>query len=276
MLAWATPATISGVAVTTHEKNVITRFVDNLNQALDSAYAVAEWPDDTNRSSKDVDAIAVDPAGKRLAIEHTLLQPFEGERYDTNAFLRTIARLDKSPDLVLDGFNVTLSVNVGAVRPGFPWDKVVPAVKEWYLANRASMPVGRTTHAVPGLPAPFQVVVGKSATTGTPHFHVAREMPTDSLPQIVDKALSDKVPKLGAARADVKILLMEVGSLATDFGAAAELIEQLKHKYPGLAVIDSVWTINTVALEDEDYSPSYLIWPLERAYEYDVARNSGA
>src|SRR6266516_3622555 len=121
------------MAVTDRERSIISRFVQQMNEAVGSTFAAVSWPDLTNHTSKDVDAIATDQEHRRLAIEHTLLQPFEGERDDTNAFLQTVATLDKKPNLVLDGFDVTLSVSVGAVRPGFAWHLVAPAIEAWYL-----------------------------------------------------------------------------------------------------------------------------------------------
>lgn len=36
-----------------------------------------------------------------LAIEHTIVQPFVGEKADSNAFMKAFGRIEKNPDLAI-------------------------------------------------------------------------------------------------------------------------------------------------------------------------------
>jgi hypothetical protein len=49
-------------------------------------------------------------------IEHTIVQPFQGEKADSAIFLRSIATLDQKPEMLLPGFDVDFTMTVGAKR----------------------------------------------------------------------------------------------------------------------------------------------------------------
>ena len=136
----------------------------------------------------------------------------------------------------------------------------------------------------------IEVIAEEVRDLGGPAVHV--DEPTDAhavqhvAGAVVDRPLDDVEVlearhrigprELVALESERHVLLVEVASLATDLGAAAEIIEKLKSQHPELARVDQIWAINTVALKDEDYSPAHLIWPLEEALELDLARNGGA
>lgn len=52
------------------------------NRLNSFAYTVIEWPDENQRNRQAIDALCEDPLGNRLAIEHTLIQPFTGAKED--------------------------------------------------------------------------------------------------------------------------------------------------------------------------------------------------
>ena len=47
-----------------------------------------------------------DDAGRTLAIEHTLVEPFEGEKADSVRFLKALAPLEHHPALLLSRLRV--------------------------------------------------------------------------------------------------------------------------------------------------------------------------
>ncbi len=70
------------------DKRLIELFVEEFGVWAGTTYVIARWPDLETRDAKAVDAIARDSGGHDLAIEHTLLQPFAGDRADTVPFLK--------------------------------------------------------------------------------------------------------------------------------------------------------------------------------------------
>lgn len=69
------------------DKRLITLFVAEYNLWAGSSYSIVRWPDLETRDQEAVDAVARDDGDRELVIEHTLLQPFTGERADAVPFL---------------------------------------------------------------------------------------------------------------------------------------------------------------------------------------------
>jgi hypothetical protein len=261
------------MALTTGEKDVIGRFLERYNEYHSSTFAVTSWPDELDRTGKAIDAIAED-SQFRLGIEHTLLQPFSGEKQDSNVFAQTVGQLDQKPNLVLPSNDVDLTIMVGAIPKGFDWSKVAPAVESWYLANRHSIVEGRSIHRIPNLPIPLDVAVNKVRSSGKGHFFVQRCMLPETVVPVVEQALKTKVPKLVAAQVSRRVLLLEKASSPRGYGEIGQAIETLRGKYPDVAQVDEVWVINTVSLKTENYTPSYAIWPRIAAQNFNVWRHS--
>jgi hypothetical protein len=84
------------------------------NQLTGSTYRIADWPD-RDSSKKNVDATCVDNDGHKLAIEHTLIQPFENEKADAAVFLQTLGTLENNPALSQAGYMYLASQPVGSI-----------------------------------------------------------------------------------------------------------------------------------------------------------------
>lgn len=93
-------------------------FLEHLNSRYGTDYAVTALPDETERSKKAVEAIATDSNGNSIAFEHTLIQPFVGDKTDTQPLLKVFAPVEVNPDCKLPEYDITVSVPVGAVRKG--------------------------------------------------------------------------------------------------------------------------------------------------------------
>ena len=247
---------------TNHNKFIIERFLRDYNAEKGCAYFVAEWPDDNDRTDKAIDALAKE-GDDRLAIEHTILQPFIDEKKDTSIFLRTVGTLDKATHLKMPGFSVTLSFEVGAVPNGTDWSKVAQAVEQWYLANQQAIPTGQSKHVIPELPFQLAVAVSKSALNSREgFFFVGRVKPTKKqLVDTVEQALNTKIEKLTAACAEKRILLLEKDVPIYGNGEVGEILKKLLPQFPKLSQVEEVWVIDTVAFENENYVAIDLVWP---------------
>lgn len=261
---------------TNHDKYIVERFLQDYNAEKSRAYVVLEWPDDNDRTGKAIDALAAD-GDDRLAIEHTILQPFVGEKKDASVFLKTVGTLDKADHLKLPGFSVTLSFDVGAVPTRTDWSKVAPAVEQWYLARREAIQTGSSKHVVPELPFELTVAVSKSALNSSlGFFFIGRVAPEQRpLDDTVAQALNTKVEKLTAASADKRILLLEKDVPIYGNGEVGEIVERLLPNFPKLSQVHEIWVVDTVALESENYVAIDLVWPLASAEDRDYARNGG-
>lgn len=69
------------------DRQLVAEFVQAYNYVHGSSFCIESWPEEDQRNTPAVEAIARD--GTRLmAIEHTLAQPFVGERQDSAIFRR--------------------------------------------------------------------------------------------------------------------------------------------------------------------------------------------
>lgn len=260
------------MATTDREKRLIERFVGAYNTHRAAAFQITAWPDELDSTGKAVDALAADAANGQIAIELTLLQPFVNERADSHIFEKTVGSLDGQKDLLLPDFDVDLSFRVGAVPKGVDWNCVAPTVEGWYLGNRDALPTGFSTQRIPGLSFDLDVNVQKEPAPGSGHLFISRTVPAESVDPVVRRALDSKLPKLVAAEGDIHLLLLEKNSLPRGNREIGEAIEKLRPEIAELAKTDEVWLVNTVAWDSEDYTPSYLIWPLDRAVEFQEQR----
>ena len=101
-----------------NQTTIIEGWLRLYNRLNSCAYAVIEWPDENERNRQAIDALCEDPLGNRLAIEHTLIQPFTGAKEDDARFLRTLADLEDNPELIVAGFTIHVSQPVAAVPKG--------------------------------------------------------------------------------------------------------------------------------------------------------------
>ena len=260
------------MAISNREKQLIERFVAAYNAHRGTAFKIVAWPDEVDRTGQGVDALANDPTNGELAIEHTLLQPFVGERQDSHVFNTTVAQLDQKQSLILPNFDADLCFTVGAVPKGVDWNRVAPAVEAWYQSVCHILPVGHSKHQVPGLPFDLYVDIQKEPTLGDGHLFISRWMPSESVKPVVRQALIAKISKLVAAQSKARLLLLEKNSLPRGCWEIGDALDKLRPEFAELTKVDEVWIVNTVAWQTEDYTPSYLVWPLNRAIEFQAGK----
>src|ERR1019366_3942284 len=71
-----------------------------------------------------VEVVAKRADGNQLAIEHTIVQPFVGEKKDSNIFMQAFGRIEKNRDLTLPDRVLTVVIPVAAIPLGYKWDEV--------------------------------------------------------------------------------------------------------------------------------------------------------
>jgi len=215
---------------------------------------VTGWPDADTRDRKAIDALASDSGGHVLAIEHTLLQPFTGDKADQIPFLKTIGRLDRRQDLAEPNSMIDLIIQVGAIRKGVDWTELANGLEAWFLAIRG-LPAGRSVYDVTGLPCPVRVTVGKSSLPDTPGLlFVLRHMPAESIEPVLRTALAAKLPKLAATTASERILLLELDSPARGNWEIGQAIDDVRSDFPDIGLISTIWLAKTMVWESEGYA----------------------
>jgi hypothetical protein len=201
-----------------------------------------------------VEAIATRKSdGNTIAIEHTIIEPFIGEKGDFAQFWPSFERLQQDPSLVVPNRITRVFIPVGILdeQKAAARKEIVFVISEWLKANIASLPEGWSK---PGLRIPLP---GKPAietflnieVLPTPNFHsltIARQQVAVNLNEVVQKVLRNKIPKLVAASANTKILMLERQHMNLLPEDIIREIEKLRPHIQGLSAVDEIWMAETI------------------------------
>jgi hypothetical protein len=209
-----------------------------------------------------VEVIATRADGTRLALEHTLIHPFVGEKFDSEVFMRAFGRIEKNPALTLPERHLDVIIPVNAIPKGHNWDDVGQDLLNWLLANHTVAPEeGESSNVVPVAATSKRGPLALPITLRTMHLPgmagsclIARDRMPGDLDAIVERALRTKIPKLVAAAADKRILLLERDQIALGDNEIYGRIVKLAPAFPGLARIDEIWIANTSILASEHWA----------------------
>ena len=245
------------------DQQLVSQFLLAHNQQYGSSLKVVRWPDDENRQTPAVEAVASDANGGTVAIEHTLIQPFEGERIDSDRFMKVFGPLEGCPDLMKVGYNVDVGVKVGAIPTGIKWDVVAEGVREHLRKAIPTLGEVDKLESISGVPFALSVrlTIQAYGSTEADHVWVSRSDIPASLRQVVKTALSRKLPKLAAENADRRVLLLEQADVAHGHSDIRIAIDDLNGEFPELARTDEIWLAVTTCWELEGVLFFYELFP---------------
>jgi hypothetical protein len=234
-------------------------------------YPNIDYPEDRERNKGAVDAIAKDQYGSSLAMEHTLIQPFDGEREDAQPFSRVFEPINQDTSLAVPGHLITISPSVGSVPKGVDWKEISVKIIEWFRNEKDLIPDGISTVKIPALPFDLTLTVEKIPMNNSypGYISVGRTNPPDTSETVIKKALSDKLPKLSATTADKRILLFEQNDILRSPFESRRIVKYLDSRFPDLASIDEVWVALTPFWEIEKFVWFIQVWPenVERKFK---------
>ncbi len=236
------------------DKDVIKYWLRLYNRLTGSKFEIHDWPD-KDPSKQNIDALCRNEGGYTLGIEHTLIEPFEGEKGDAARFLRTLATLENHPSLLQPGYVFIISQPIGSIPAGINWEDVP---KEF---------LKQLPGILPTLPENDSEVVIKGSTNWEIKLHIkklqmqpndhgkvltSRLFPGDPGPELFVNALKRKAPKLASSSAEKKILLLEKDAVAGTIECQFEQLPEEKEIKALLASIDEIWVVNTAGLTREN------------------------
>jgi len=163
-----------------------------------------------------IEALITRVDGQTLAIEHTLIEPFVGDKRDYAMFEQAFLRIEGDKSLAVPDTGITIYVPVG-ILDGQKLAKrniIVESIHSWIMNNRLHLREG--THGyqcdVPGT-SPVTLTV-KRHKFGHPRPNpgsvlVRRQQVTNDLDKVICKALRNKLKKLVDTKADRHLLFLE-------------------------------------------------------------------
>jgi hypothetical protein len=197
--------------------------------------------------------------GKTLAIEHTLIEGFLGDREDLHRFESSIVCISEDRSLIVPEKAIYVYIPVGTLQPGYSWASVGAIIRQWLETNRLSLPVGWSFPA-----CAFPSLKGRKdgdlalqvRVEYIPKFEGALRLGRygdfAGIGRVVDKALRTKVPKLVKTQADMRILLLERDQWQMSEIAICKEIEKRRTSLPDLNQVNEIWFAETVFYETQD------------------------
>ena len=163
---------------------------------------------------------------------------------------------------MIDGPRLT-AFAPGAIPNGIDWNAVAATVAEYLRGVLATLPEGWSQHSIPCGTAVItidveRIFVGAALTGG---LVVSRWTPQTPLTHSVRIALARKLPKLIAALADERILVLEKYTPPWGYAQIHDALVALRPDFPQLDALNDVWVANTVAWETEDVVWFRRVWP---------------
>jgi hypothetical protein len=244
------------------DKTVIEHWLRLYNRLTDASFAVVDWPD-SDSSKKNIDAMCRDRNGRTLAIEHTLIEPFDGEKADADRFGKTLASLENHPSLLQTGHRFRVSQPVGSIPNGIEWRDIPRELLRQLPNILPTLPEGDVDLVVRSgkWELPLRINKLRLLPQDPGKFLTSRVGPGDPGSELIIRALGKKIPKLSAANADKRVLILEKDAVA---GTIENQFEQIpeNHEIKKLMVdIDEIWSVNTAYLERENAIFTNLIMP---------------
>lgn len=212
------------------------------------------------RMDKAVEVLATRPSdGLRLAIEHTIIEPFVGEKGDFAEFLKAgFLSLEQDQSLHVPGTWIRVDVQVGAIH-GHPTTAaqraIISGVRDWIVKNRTTLPRGHSDHTCTvTLPAGQTLqfrLHARRVPLREPMLSIRRLQVEQNLGRVIEKALANKLPKLINTPADRRILMLERQHMNLYPASILAEIQKRAAMFPDVAKVDEIWFVETMGYDTE-------------------------
>ena len=171
--------------------------IDRLDERLDGA----------------VEALVTRADGRTMAIEHTLIEPFVGDKRDFAAFKTAFLNIENDRSLLVPDTGITVYVPVGILegQASAKRDVIVKTIHSWIADNRLALREGKHKYpcAVPGMSGVELTIDRRRFSHHVPNsgsILIRRQQIKSDLDKVIDKALRKKLPKLVNTKADRHVL----------------------------------------------------------------------
>ena len=214
--------------------------------------AILTFPDGLDDGG--IDGLAERKDGARLAIEHTVVEPFVGDIADQTEMVPMFPSIENDDSLLIPGLWIRLFVPVGTLHLQKPRARegIVRAIHDWLRKKRRSLPKGDSKHpciiaGIPGKPdTEITLTVKVVDLPGDGKIHVRRQQVGDTFGDVIEKMLTKKLPKLAKTAASKRVLLLERQHMNLYPGRMLEEIEKRRGSFPDLAHIHEIWIAETI------------------------------
>lgn len=200
-----------------------------------------------------IEALITRSDGQTMAIEHTLIEPFVGDKRDYAMFEQAFLKIEDDKSLAVPNTGITVYVPVGILdgQKSARRNVIVGAIHSWIATNRLHLREGKHEYRcnVPAMPAATLYV--ERVKFGLPRpdpgsILVRRQQVKNDLDKVIEKALRKKLPKLVNTKADRHVLFLERDQFTFFPDLIFNEIERQRSSFPLLEQVDEIWHVETV------------------------------
>jgi hypothetical protein len=239
-----------------NDRDVIDIFISHLRRHGHPGLKVDRRPDDENRNSSDIDAIA-----GTFAIEHTSIDAIPNQRRNSDWFIQAAGGLDLELPLK-PPFRLGITLEYDAITKGQNWAVIRHALKGWITDEAPRLADGHhVLDKIPGVP--FRLYITKASDRRPGVFFARFEPDDDTLPARIRQQFDRKVKKLAKYHSSgkTKVLLVENDDII--LMNEWKVLTAIQKIYPcGLPHgVDQIWYSDTSLPDDiefKDFTP-YLL-----------------
>lgn len=202
------------------------------------------------------EALITRPDGQTMAIEHTLIEPFVGEKSDCAMFEKPFLKIENDKSLAVPNTGIIVYVPAGVLDRRSKADRnlIVESIHSWIEYNRLCLREGTHRYScdIPGMPSVTLTVKQRKFGLPLPNggsLLVRRQQVKNDLHEVVEKALRRKLPKLINTNADRHVLFLERDQFSFEPDLIFTEIERQRPSFPLLNRVDEIWHVETTFYE---------------------------
>jgi hypothetical protein len=216
-----------------------------------------EYPERTEDGA--VEVIATQAAsGNSLAIEHTLIEPFIGEKTNLHRHFRhfwTALRSDRAlyePDAAL-----YIEAPVDVLPRGSEWEGIIRDVRHWLLATKQQFGIDKELRDCPTVHHPEGKItfrVRRVPLGDSPDgFVIVQRYGDIRVGESVRRAVERKLPKLLRTAVDKRLLMLERDQGFVYPEHIVRELDALSIEFPGIRQVET-WIADTASFDESmDY-----------------------
>ena len=227
-----------------------------------SAYENFAWVDSKidpldERIDGAAEALITRADGQTMAIEHTLIEPFVGDKRDFAMSDSAFRKIEEDKSLAVPDSGITVYVPVGILDGQKPANRrvIIEAIRSWIADNRLDLHEGKHSNQcdIPGMPPVTLTVERRKFGSPRPNpgvLSVRRQQVTNDLDKVIEKALRKKLPKLVNTEADRHVLFLERDQFTFFPDLIFAEIDRQRPNFSLLAMVDEIWHVETIGYKE--------------------------
>jgi hypothetical protein len=200
--------------------------------------------------------------GLTLAIEHTIIEPFVGEKADFAVFRKSpFLQLEQDTTLIVPQKWVQVFIPTAILRGRKQNQQLALAesLRCWMKLNSLCLEAQRQRQGeypwrITGVPDyPDREVtlrIDVVSLRGAGKLHIRRQQIRNDLHEVIGKALTKKLPKLVSTVAAKRILMLERQHMNFVPKQILDEVERQRPLFPALAQVNELWIVETMGFDD--------------------------